>query len=70
MKIKTTVEIHCDSGFYCMKNGHTKCCRIGKLENGKPYCEVFYQFLDTDSNGNILKCEACLLAERKARKGM
>jgi len=69
MRIKTTVEIHCDSGFYCMRNGEKKCCRIGEQAD-RPYCEVFYPVLDTDSQGNILKCEACLLAEREARKEM
>ena len=66
MNIKTEINLYCPSGFYCMRNGRNKCARIGTQSN-KPYCEVFYPFLDTDSNGNILKCESCLLAERKAR---
>jgi hypothetical protein len=65
MNIKTEINLYCPSGFYCMRNA-TKCSRIGTQSN-RPYCEVFYPFLDTDSNGNILKCEDCLLAERKAR---
>ena len=36
-------------------------------QNNRPYCEVFYPYLETDSNGNVLKDEKCLLAERKAR---
>ena len=65
MKIKETVDLMCPNGFYC-KKGKSKCPRIG-MQSGKPYCEVFYPFLETDSRGNILKDEKCLLAERKAR---
>ena len=66
MKIEAKIDIYCESGFYCMKNGTKKCSRL-HLESNRPYCEVFYPFLDTDINGNVLKCEDCLLAERKAR---
>ena len=66
MKIETTVSVYCPSGFYCMKNGKKLCGRI-QLNNSRPYCEVFYPFLDVDRNGNVLKCEDCLLAERKTR---
>ena len=66
MKIQTTVDVYCQSGFYCMKNGKKLCGRI-EFNSNRPYCEVFYPFLDTDRNGNVLKCEACLLAEREAR---
>lgn len=66
MKITEKVEVYCPSGFYCIKNGKNKCLRCKKEEN-EHYCEVFYPFLDTDSEGNVLKCEQCLLAERKAR---
>lgn len=65
MKITENINLYCPSGFYC-KRGNSKCCRIG-TQSGKPYCEVFYPFLETDSKGNILKTENCLLAERKAR---
>lgn len=70
MKIRTEVKINCASGFYCKRNGHTLCGRINTTSAERPYCELFYPFLDTDSNGNILKCEKCLLAEREARKEM
>ena len=66
MRIKTTITVDSPSGFYCKRNGKTGCCRIGEQAN-RPYCEVFYPFLETDSRGNIIKCEACLLAEREAR---
>lgn len=69
MKIKTTIEYVCDSGFYCLKDGDRKCVRLNTSET-RPYCELFYPFLDTDSKGNILKCEKCLLAERKTREEM
>ena len=65
MRITENITLHCPSGFYC-KKGKRKCPRIGE-QGGKPYCEVFYPFLETDSKGNILKAENCLLAERKAR---
>lgn len=66
MIIKTEINLWCPSGFYCMRNGKNKCCRLGS-QNGRPCCEVFYPFLQADSSGNVLKCEDCLLAERKAR---
>lgn len=66
MKITAKIDVYCASGFYCMRNGEKKCARL-VLNNNRPYCEVFYPFLDTDRYGNILKCEACLLAERKER---
>lgn len=65
MKITENIDLRCLNGFYC-KKGKSKCCRIG-TQSGKPYCEVFYPFLEMDSKGNILKDERCLLAERKAR---
>jgi hypothetical protein len=65
MRITEKIDLRCPNGFYC-KKGKSKCCRIG-TQSGKPYCEVFYPFLETDSKGNILKDERCLLAERKAR---
>ena len=65
MKITENIDLMCPSGFYC-KRGNIKCCRIG-TQADRPYCEVFYPFLETDSKGNILKDEKCLLAERKAR---
>lgn len=70
MKIKATIEINCNSGFYCRRNGRKLCVRMNETEYKQPYCEVFYPFLDTDSAGNVLKCEKCLLAEREARKEM
>lgn len=66
MRITANLNISCPSGFYCMKNGSNRCYRL-EFKNNLPYCEVFYPFLDTDSNGNVIKCEQCLLAERKAR---
>lgn len=69
MRFKTTVEVNCASGFYCYRNGHRLCARLNS-ETPRPYCELFYPFLNVDSNGNILKCEKCLLAEREARKEM
>ena len=65
MKITENIDLNCPSGFYCQK-GRMKCHRIG-TQSGKPYCEIFYPFLDIDKKGNILKDERCLLAERKAR---
>ena len=65
MRITENIDLYCPSGFYCKKSKQ-KCPRIG-TQSGKPYCEVFYPFLETDSKGNILKDEKCLLAERKAR---
>ena len=66
MKIKETIDLYCPTGFYCMRNGKNKCPRL-KFENNRPYCEFYYPFLDTDTNGNVLKDKKCLLAERKAR---
>lgn len=66
MKITANLEINCPSGFYCIKNGGNRCSRL-EYKNSLPYCEVFYPYLDTDRNGNVIKCEQCLLAERKAR---
>lgn len=65
MKITENIELRCPSGFYCKKSKY-KCPRIG-TQSDRPYCEVFYPFLEKDSKGNILKDERCLLAERKAR---
>lgn len=66
MKIKETIELMCPKGFYCMKNARNKCPRLD-FQNNRPYCAVFYPFLETDFSGNVLKTERCLLAERKAR---
>jgi hypothetical protein len=66
MKITKNIEFNCPSGFYCMKNARNKCPRL-RFENNRPYCEVFYPFLDTDSKGDVIKIEDCLLAEREAR---
>lgn len=66
MRIKETIDLMCPKGFYCMKNANNKCPRL-QFQNNKPYCEVFYPFLETDTSGNVLKDERCLLAERKAR---
>lgn len=66
MKITAKVDVYCARGFYCMRNGEKKCERL-KFENNMPYCEVFYPFLETDRNGNVLKSEACILAEREQR---
>lgn len=65
MEITEKISLYCPSGFYCKRNKN-KCPRL-HFENDRPYCEIFYPFLDTDSKGNVLKCEACLLAELKAR---
>jgi hypothetical protein len=66
MKITENIELYCPKGFYCMRNCNNKCPRL-RFENNIPLCEVFYPFLETDSNGNVIKDERCLLAERKAR---
>ena len=66
MKITEKVELYCPKGFYCMRNAKNKCPRLS-FQNNKPYCEVFYPVLETDSNGNVIKYEKCLLAERRAR---
>lgn len=70
MNIETKISLYCPSGFYCRKiaTSNNRCCHLNTGTN-HPYCEVFYPVLEKDSNGNILKCEACLLAERKARAG-
>ena len=65
MNIKETIDLMCPSGFYCIRNGKNRCPRMGK-QNDRPCCEIFYPFLETDSHGNVLKDERCLLAERKA----
>lgn len=67
MKITAKVDVYCPSGFYCVRNGKNKCGRMNYQAN-RPYCEIYYPFLSTDSNGNVLKCEECLLAEREERK--
>lgn len=66
MNINANINLHCPSGFYCMRNGEKKCVRL-HFQSNRPYCEVFYPFLDTDRYGNVLKCEPCLMAEREAR---
>ena len=66
MKIKTNIDLMCPKGFYCMKNASNKCPRLS-FQNNRPYCKVFYPFLETDSNGNVIKDTRCLLAEREAR---
>ena len=66
MKITENIDLYCPKGFYCQRNGKSSCPRLS-FQNDRPYCEVFYPFLDTDSNGNVIKDEKCLLAERKAR---
>ncbi len=66
MKITENIELYCPKGFYCMRNCKNKCPRL-RFEHNRPLCEVFYPFLETDSNGNVIKDERCLLAERKAR---
>ena len=66
MKITETIELMCPKGFYCMRNASNKCPRL-QFQNNRPYCEVFYSCLETDSSGNVIKDERCLLAERKAR---
>jgi hypothetical protein len=66
MIINAKIDLMCPKGFYCMKNASNKCPRL-QFKNNRPYCEVFYPFLEIDSKGNVLKDERCLLAERKAR---
>ena len=65
MNILAKVNEDVPSGFYC-KKGKKHCLRI-RQENGRPYCELFYPFLEEDSEGNIVKCEKCLLAESTER---
>lgn len=67
MKITAKIDIYCPSGFYCMRNGNNKCGRLC-FESKRPYCEIFNPFLHVDSRGNVLKCETCLLEERKERE--
>lgn len=67
MIIKPKLEVDCPSGFYCMKNANKLCIRL-QFKNNRPYCEVFYPFLETSRRGDVLKCEKCLLAEWEARK--
>lgn len=66
MIIKPKLEVDCPSGFYCMRNAERMCSRL-KFQSNRPYCEVFYPFLETNRSGDVLKCEKCLLAEREAR---
>lgn len=66
MKITAKVEVYCASGFYCAKNGDRKCSKM-RYEGNRPYCDLFYPYLATDKDGNVLKCESCLLAEREER---
>ena len=66
MNITANINLQCPKGFYCMKNATNKCPRLN-FQNNRPYCEIFYPFLETDSSGNVIKDEKCLLAERKAR---
>lgn len=68
MKIRQTFEIDCPAGFYC-KKGRSKCSKIN-YQNGLSYCELSNLFLDKDSKGNIIKCDKCLLAEKRARQEM
>lgn len=65
MRITENIDLMCQVDFTAREE-KTKCPHIG-TQSGRPYCEVFYPFLETDSKGNILKDEKCLLAERKAR---
>ncbi len=67
MDICVQIDASVPSGFYCEK-GKKRCYRLNKDSAYKsPYCELFYPFLAVDSEGKILKCEKCLLAEREAR---
>ncbi len=66
MEIKDTISLYCPKGFYCMQNAKNKCPRLA-FNNNRPYCEIYHPWLKTDSNGNVLKTEKCLSAERKAR---
>lgn len=67
MKVKVQIEYYAPSGFYCKRNGGNKCSRMNDKEHKLPYCELFYPFLETNSRGDVLKCEQCLLAEREQR---
>lgn len=65
MNILANVNESVPSGFYCQK-GKKRCLRM-KRENQRPYCELFYPYLEEDSEGKVVKCEKCLLAERTER---
>lgn len=67
MEITTKIKINCPSGFYCIRNEKKLCFRVNTDDHDYPYCEVFYPLLKKDRNGNVLKCEECLLAERTVR---
>lgn len=67
MKINVNLEIYVPSGFYCERNGGNKCSRLNVERANRPYCELFYPFLDTNKYGDVLKCDKCLLAEREQR---
>lgn len=49
-----------------MKDGKRKCPRL-EYQSNRPCCAVYYPFLDTDKEGNPLKDDRCLLAEKQAR---
>lgn len=66
VKITDKIDLMCPTGFYCMKDGKRKCPRL-EYQNNRPYCAVYYPFLDTDKEGNPLKDDRCLLAEKQAR---
>ena len=66
MKLTAKVDFYCASGFYCKRNGNRLYGRLHEEDN-RPYCELFIPFLETDSAGNVLKCEDCLLLERETR---
>lgn len=66
MQITTNISTYSPSGFYCQKV--KRCPRLDFEERTKkPFCSLFFPYLETDKSGNILKCEECLLAERRAR---
>ena len=69
MRIKAQIDIYCPSGFYC-KTSSSKCTKLRyeDMHGARPFCDVFYPYLNKDSKGKILKCEQCLLAEREERK--
>lgn len=62
MKIKTEIEYYCPAGHYC-KRGKAVCSNI-EYDERIAYCKLFSWALLKDSEGNLLKCECCLLAER------
>ena len=67
MKIHADIDWYVPTGFYCVKDGKNKCSRLNVYGTGQCYCELFYPILEKDYSGNVLKCDKCLLAERKAR---